>query len=57
MVALPLVCSSCDAGVSADDIVAGLAVRTDGQLLCPPCVETLPPETQVGINRVRACAA
>ena len=54
MVSTPLVCSSCDAAINADEIVAGLAVRIDGQLLCTACVETLPPETQVGINRVRA---
>jgi len=54
MIATPLVCSSCDAGINPDEIVAGLAVRIDGQLLCTTCVETLPPETQVGINRIRA---
>ena len=54
MNAATLVCSSCDTGINADEIVAGLAVRIDGNLLCSTCIETLPSEAQVGINRVRA---
>ena len=47
-------CHSCGAPVSKDELVQGLAVRIDGNLVCPLCVDGLPGEAQVKINRVRA---
>ena len=47
-------CHSCGATVSRDELVQGLAVRIDGNLVCPLCVDGLPGEAQVKINRVRA---
>lgn len=48
------VCSSCAAPISMGDIGEGLAVRVDGKLVCPLCVDTLPGSAQVKINQMRA---
>ena len=49
-----LSCSRCDGPVNQDDLVEGVAVRVDGQTVCPVCIETLSPAIRVQINRVRA---
>jgi hypothetical protein len=50
----PLTCSRCQAMVSHDELGLGLAVRVNGELICPACIEQLPSEAQLSINRVRA---
>lgn len=47
-------CHSCGAAISKDELAQGLAVRLGGNLVCPLCVDGLPGEAQVRINRVRA---
>lgn len=47
-------CSSCGAPISAGELAEGLAVRIDGKLICPLCVDTLPGTAQVKINQLRA---
>ncbi len=47
-------CSSCQAPVTPDELLDGLAVRVDGLYLCPQCVDLLPQHQQVAINRLRA---
>ena len=49
-----LSCSRCGASISSDELNGGLAVRVDGNLVCPMCVDTLPGEAVVRINQVRA---
>lgn len=48
------VCSSCAAPISLGEVAEGLAVRVDGKLVCPLCVDTLPGSAQVKINQMRA---
>lgn len=52
--AAALSCHSCGAPISTAEIGEGLAVRVDGKLVCPLCVDTLPGTAQVKINQVRA---
>lgn len=47
-------CSSCGAPITAGELAEGLAVRIDGRLICPLCVDTLPGTAQVKINQLRA---
>jgi len=47
-------CHACGALVAKDELAQGLAVRIDGNLICPLCVDGLPGEAQVKINQVRA---
>ena len=47
-------CTRCGATIATDDLNAGLAVRVDGSLVCEMCVDTLPGEAVVRINRMRA---
>jgi len=47
-------CSSCGAPINTGDVSEGLAVRIDGRLICPLCVDTLPGTAQVKINQLRA---
>ena len=47
-------CSNCQAPVTPDELLDGLAVRVDGLHLCPQCVDLLPQHQQVAINRLRA---
>jgi hypothetical protein len=47
-------CRSCGTPISAGEVTEGLAVRVDGQLVCPLCVDTLPGSAQVKINQIRA---
>ncbi|MBA3686272.1 MAG: hypothetical protein H0W72_13680 [Planctomycetes bacterium] len=49
-----LSCATCAAPISKEELAQGLAVRVDGRLVCPQCVDALPGETQVRINQVRA---
>lgn len=51
---IALVCSRCDAEITADEVSQGLAVKVDGQLVCPLCVDDLPAQALVQINRIRA---
>ncbi|MBA3708394.1 MAG: hypothetical protein H0W83_06220 [Planctomycetes bacterium] len=50
----PLTCSTCASPISPDDLLQGLAVKVDGQLVCHMCVDNLPGKAQVEINRFRA---
>ncbi|MBA2479429.1 MAG: hypothetical protein H0V44_02105 [Planctomycetes bacterium] len=47
-------CSTCQNPISADELAQGLAVKVDGQFVCPMCVDNLPGKAQVEINRFRA---
>jgi hypothetical protein len=47
-------CGSCGAVVTVEELAGGLAVRIDGRLLCPLCVDRLPGDAQVHINQMRA---
>jgi hypothetical protein len=49
-----LPCAACGAQVDADEVAEGLAVRVSGKLLCPLCVDHLPGESKIAINRMRA---
>jgi hypothetical protein len=49
-----LSCSSCNALVTPEDLVQGLAVRVDGKPICAMCVDLLPGKAQVAINKMRA---
>src|SRR4051812_18981734 len=47
-------CEHCGAAIAKDDVAQGLAVRVDGKLTCADCVDALPGEAVVRINRLRA---
>ncbi len=47
-------CQRCGALVTADELGLGLAVRINGEIICPLCVDTLPTAAQLSINQVRA---
>src|SRR6478609_4596098 len=49
-----LSCASCNALVTPEDLVQGLAVRVDGKPVCAMCVDLLPGKAQVAINKMRA---
>jgi len=52
--ASPLICSTCNGPISNEDLAQGLAVRVDGQTICPMCVDLLPGRAQFEINKLRA---
>ncbi len=47
-------CQRCGALVTTDELGLGLAVRINGEIICPLCVDTLPTAAQLSINQVRA---
>jgi hypothetical protein len=49
-----LTCGSCGALILPEELAEGLAVRVDGALVCPLCVDSLPGKAQVRINQMRA---
>nr|MBA3939248.1 hypothetical protein [Planctomycetota bacterium] len=49
-----LSCGSCGALILPEELAEGLAVRVDGALVCPLCVDSLPGKAQVRINQMRA---
>jgi len=52
--ASPLICSTCNGPISNEDLAQGLAVRVDGETICPMCVDLLPGRAQFEINKLRA---
>ncbi|TVR12429.1 MAG: hypothetical protein EA401_09145 [Planctomycetota bacterium] len=47
-------CDHCGAPVTEAEVRQGLAVRVNGKLTCPVCVDTLPSDAQLKINQLRA---
>lgn len=47
-------CAECAQPITSVELSQGLAVRVDGHLVCPNCVDALPGEAQIRINQFRA---
>lgn len=47
-------CSRCGCPIPQEDVTQGLAVQIGKELVCSACVDLLPSDTQMRINRLRA---
>ena len=50
----PITCDRCGCSIAPSDLQQGLAIRIGNEVVCPTCVDSLPSDTQLKINQIRA---